>query len=121
MICIILMQLSSLPGPFYGYPGPTAVAYDNERGKGDQRHGAGREEPNLGPIWRPIGPGKIPMDESLKVSVGGSLKDDLAAFRSAWERAERGETVTPDRMLAFESREGLAAILTGRFSADILF
>jgi len=121
MICIILMQLSSLPGPFYGYPGPTAVAYDNERGKGDQRHGAGREEPNLGPIWRPIGPGKVPMDESLKVSVGGSLKDDLAAFRSAWEKAERGETVTPDRMLAFESREGLAAVLAGQVSVEILF
>jgi predicted transcriptional regulator len=37
----------------------------------------------------------------------------LLAFRSAWERAERGEAVTPERVLAFESWEGLASILTG--------
>ncbi|HTR15659.1 MAG TPA: hypothetical protein VMI52_01330 [Acetobacteraceae bacterium] len=33
------------------------------------------------------------MVEQVKVIVGGSLKDDLAAFRSAWERTERGEEV----------------------------
>jgi predicted transcriptional regulator len=52
------------------------------------------------------------MADEMKVIVGGSLKDDLAAFRSAWERAERGEHVAPERVLAFESWEGLAAVMT---------
>jgi hypothetical protein len=30
---------------FYGYPGYRAVAYDNERGKGDHRHRDAAEEP----------------------------------------------------------------------------
>jgi hypothetical protein len=30
---------------FYGRPGLRLVGYDNERGKGDRRHIAGREEP----------------------------------------------------------------------------
>lgn len=30
---------------FYGYPGQRVVGYDNERGKGDHRHLADREEP----------------------------------------------------------------------------
>jgi hypothetical protein len=30
---------------FYGYPGRRAVAYDNERGKGDHRHRDSVEEP----------------------------------------------------------------------------
>ena len=30
---------------FYGYPGRRAVAYDNERGKGDHRHRDGMEAP----------------------------------------------------------------------------
>ncbi len=49
----------------------------------------------------------------MKVVVGGALADDLAAFRSAWERAERGEHVEAERVLAFESWEGLASVLTG--------
>ncbi len=53
------------------------------------------------------------MADDIKVSVGGTLKDDLAAFRSAWERADRGETVQPERVLAFESWEGLASVMTG--------
>jgi predicted transcriptional regulator len=53
------------------------------------------------------------MIEDIKVSVGGGLKDGLAAFRSTWERAERGEAVQPDRVLAFESWEGLASVMTG--------
>jgi hypothetical protein len=32
---------------FYGYPGRRAVAYDNERGKGDHRHRNGHQEPYL--------------------------------------------------------------------------
>lgn len=52
-------------------------------------------------------------DDVVKVVVGGTLADDLAAFRSAWERAERGERVEQERVLAFESWEGLASVLTG--------
>lgn len=49
------IRLWRLPGPvpgsahlfkyslFYGYPGRRAVAYDNERGKGDHRHLDGEE------------------------------------------------------------------------------
>jgi predicted transcriptional regulator len=53
------------------------------------------------------------MTGDIKMTVGGSLKEDLAAFRSAWEQADRGETVQPERVLAFESWEGLAAVMTG--------
>jgi predicted transcriptional regulator len=53
------------------------------------------------------------MVDSVKVAVGESLVDDLAAFRSAWERAERGEAVQPEVVVTFESWEGLAAVLTG--------
>ena len=52
-------------------------------------------------------------EEVVKVIVGGTLADDLGAFRSAWERAERGEHVEAERVLAFESWEGLASVLTG--------
>ena len=52
-------------------------------------------------------------EDEVKLVVGGSLADDLAAFRSAWERAERGEEVPTERVLAFESWEGLASVLTG--------
>ena len=48
----------------------------------------------------------------LKVMVGGRLEDDAAAFLNAWKRAERGEQVD-ERVLAFESWEGLATVLTG--------
>jgi predicted transcriptional regulator len=48
----------------------------------------------------------------LKVSVGGSIEDDAAAFLHAWHRAERGEQVN-ERVLAFESWEGLARVMTG--------
>jgi len=30
---------------FYGRPGERLVGYDNERGRGDHRHLAGKEEP----------------------------------------------------------------------------
>jgi hypothetical protein len=45
----------------------------------------------------------------LKVSVGGRVEDDAAAFLHAWRRAERGEPVN-QRVLAFESWEGLARV-----------
>jgi len=48
----------------------------------------------------------------LTVTVGGTLEDDLSAFVGAWRRAERGEAVA-DHVLAFESWEGLARVMTG--------
>nr|WP_294521325.1 hypothetical protein [uncultured Rhodopila sp.] len=45
--------------------------------------------------------------------IGQGEPPDLAAFRQAWEQAERGETVAPDRVLAFESWEALASVMTG--------
>lgn len=48
----------------------------------------------------------------LKIVVGGSIEDDAAAFLDAWHRADRGEQVN-ERVLAFESWEGLAAVMTG--------
>jgi predicted transcriptional regulator len=50
--------------------------------------------------------------DGMKVSVGGSLEDDAAAFLDAWHRADRGEPVN-ERVLAFESWEGLTAVMTG--------
>ncbi len=47
-----------------------------------------------------------------KLIVGGGLEEDAAAFVDAWHRAERGEPVD-ETVLAFESWEALAAILTG--------
>jgi predicted transcriptional regulator len=48
----------------------------------------------------------------LKVIVGGLIEDDAAAFLDAWRRADRGETVK-ERVLAFESWDGLAQVMTG--------
>jgi hypothetical protein len=48
----------------------------------------------------------------VTVLVGGGLEDDAAAFVNAWRRAERGEAVT-DRVLTFESWEGLSTLMTG--------
>jgi hypothetical protein len=48
----------------------------------------------------------------VKVVVGGSVEDDAAAFLDAWRRADRGEKVS-ERGLAFESWDGLAAVMTG--------
>jgi predicted transcriptional regulator len=48
----------------------------------------------------------------LKVIVGGTIEDDAAAFIDAWRRAERGEDVN-ERVLSFESWEGLAKVMTG--------
>jgi predicted transcriptional regulator len=49
---------------------------------------------------------------NVKVTVAGSLADDAAAFVDAWHRTERGEAVA-EHVLAFESWEGLAKVLTG--------
>jgi predicted transcriptional regulator len=48
----------------------------------------------------------------LKATAGSSLAEDAAAFVDAWHKAERGEQVA-DHVLAFESWEGLAKVLTG--------
>ena len=48
----------------------------------------------------------------LKIIVGGSLAEDAATFVGAWRAAERGEAVA-DHVLAFESWEGLASVMTG--------
>lgn len=53
------------------------------------------------------------MGEEVRVVVGGNLADDLNAFRSAWDRAEKGGEVHPERVLAFESWEVLSSVLTG--------
>ncbi len=50
--------------------------------------------------------------ETVKLLVGGSIEDDAAAFVDTWHRAERGER-TLERVLAFESWEALASVLTG--------
>jgi len=47
-----------------------------------------------------------------KLIVGGSSEEDAAAFLDAWHRAARGEQVD-EIVLAFESWEALAAVLTG--------
>ena len=47
-----------------------------------------------------------------KLIVGGSEEEDAAAFLDAWHRAERGEHVD-ENVLAFESWEALASVLTG--------
>ena len=48
----------------------------------------------------------------IKMIVGGSVEEDAASFVDAWHRAERGQQVN-ERVLAFESWEGLAALMTG--------
>lgn len=52
------------------------------------------------------------MKRELKVQVGGSLADDLAAFTRAWKCVEAGDQ-GKERILSFEGWEGLAAVLTG--------
>src|SRR5580692_6638059 len=50
--------------------------------------------------------------DDVKVVVGGSIEDDATAFVDAWHRSERGAAVN-ERVLAFESWEGLAQVMTG--------
>ncbi len=52
------------------------------------------------------------MMQDVEIIVGGSLEDG-AAFVAAWTASECCEDVTPSRVLAFESWEGLSAVLTG--------
>jgi predicted transcriptional regulator len=50
--------------------------------------------------------------DDVKVIVGGTIEDDAVAFLEAWHRAERGSAVN-ERVLAFESWDGLAQVMTG--------
>ena len=52
------------------------------------------------------------MTKDVKIQVGGTLRDDLFAFKEAWKRAEAGDD-RPARVIAFESWEGLASVMTG--------
>ena len=47
-----------------------------------------------------------------KLVVGGSLEEDAAAFVEAWHRGVQGD-VAEENVLAFESWEALASVLTG--------
>jgi predicted transcriptional regulator len=47
-----------------------------------------------------------------KITIGGTLEDDAAAFLDAWRRTEHGDQVT-ETALAFESWEALASVMTG--------
>ena len=53
------------------------------------------------------------MTQDVEIIVGGSMEEDGAAFIAAWKASERGEDVKQSRVLAFESWEGLSAVLTG--------
>jgi hypothetical protein len=48
--------------------------------------------------------------KGVKLIVGGSLKDDAAAFLDAWHRTRRDGKVR-ERAIAFESWEALAGVL----------
>jgi predicted transcriptional regulator len=52
--------------------------------------------------------------ETTRIIVGGAAEDDAAAFVQAWKRSEAGEDLAPDRVIAFESWEGLTRVLTGQ-------
>ena len=39
----------------------------------------------------------------VKITIGGTLDDDAAAFLDTFERAERGEVTEPQHVLSFET------------------
>src|ERR1700730_6253493 len=50
----------------------------------------------------------------VKITVGGAMEDEASRrFVDAWHRAERGETFH-ERHAAFESRDALVRMLTGK-------
>ena len=53
------------------------------------------------------------MTEEVEIIVGSSMEDAGVAFIAAWKASERGEDVKPSRVVAFESWEGLSAVMTG--------
>jgi predicted transcriptional regulator len=50
--------------------------------------------------------------ENIKIVVGGSLRDDLNAFKAAWRRAEAGQSIESERVIAFESWAALVSVLS---------
>jgi len=54
------------------------------------------------------------MSQAAEVGIvlGGSLEEDAAVFLKAWHEAERGNPAE-ESVLAFESWEALASVLTG--------
>ena len=52
------------------------------------------------------------MSREVKLQVGGGVAEDMAAFARAWKRIEAGDR-REERILSFESWEGLASVLTG--------
>ena len=52
------------------------------------------------------------MSQFTKLRIGGDPASDLQEFVSAWQRAETGDA-REERILAFESWEALAAVMTG--------
>lgn len=52
------------------------------------------------------------MTEPVKIIAGRDAQSAAAAFLNAWECAERGEVVQ-ERVLSFESWDGLASVMTG--------
>jgi predicted transcriptional regulator len=49
----------------------------------------------------------------VKVIVGSAMEEDAADLLDPWHRTEQGEAVAAERVLAFESWEGLFKVLTG--------
>lgn len=58
-----------------------------------------------------LGQRRCDMTKDVKIQVGGTLRDDLVAFKEAWKRAEAGDD-RQTRVIAFESWEGLASVMT---------
>jgi predicted transcriptional regulator len=53
------------------------------------------------------------MSDPIKMIVGRTAETMAEDFIAAWKRAERGEAALPQRILSFESWEGLSAVMTG--------
>jgi predicted transcriptional regulator len=51
--------------------------------------------------------------ETTRIVIGGTAEDDAAAFVQAWKRSEAGQQLPTERVIAFQSWEGLTRVLTG--------
>ncbi len=49
----------------------------------------------------------------LKIIVGSTVEDDAADFLDTWKRSAPNEYVAAQRLLTFQSWEGLSSVLTG--------
>eukprot|EP01039_Chlorochromonas_danica_P012342 gene12342-14090_t len=99
---------------FYGREGERLVGYNNEAGKVDHRHYGDQEEAytfsNVDQLVADVFADVSRL--RVQISVGGGLAEDLDAFRSAWRRAETGETIQ-ENFLSFESWDALSKVLSG--------